>query len=817
MHQLPIRSLVLLLASAGAVHSAEIDFGQDVAPIFTQHCLECHGQETPEAGVGLATYHQSQKSGDSGEPLYVPGNPEASLLVRALRGDGVEQMPYGGEPLAEEKIKTIEAWIAQGGHWPDDGWRPEKHWAYIAPQLPPVPQVQRSDWPRNSIDSFILARQEAAGLGPNAEADKLALMRRLYLDLTGLPPTIAQRDAYLRDTSPGAYERMVDRLLSSSAFGPRWARHWLDLARYADSEGYQRDELREVWPYRDWVIDALNADMPFDQFSIEQLAGDLLPNATREQKIATGFHRNTLLNLEAGTDPQEDHFKQVVDRVNTTGTVWLGSTVGCMQCHNHKYDPFTTVEYYQLAAYFNNTPVETRQKGDTMGTAAMVYIGPTVTVPRDERTQAKRGELRREKDRCVERLEQHLAPKWASVAEDKKRLADFAAAVRKRLKKPAERRTLNDYSVVVEKVFPDDENARKLLKEANRLGKKVEALAPHSARVMQEREEPRETFVARRGDFLDRGQQVQPAVLSGLHPMPEDAPPNRLGLARWLISPQNPLVARVTVNRIWAEIFGKGIVPTLEDFGVAGDPPTHPELLDYLAVTFIERDQWSIKRLIRRIVTSATYRQSARVRPGKAERDPVNQWYWRHPGHRYDAETIRDNALAISGLLSRNIGGPPAKPFQPEGVWRKSAGRGPTKYVPSTGADGHRRGVYTIWRRSAHYPSFANFDAPDRGACVVRRSRSNTPLQALTLMNDPVFVEIARAFARRIENEGGDGVDQQIKWAFHAALTREPTADEHAALRSAYDRRLRETDQPSEAWLDVAMILLNTHEVISRG
>ncbi len=666
------------------------------------------------------------------------------------------------------------------------------HWAYAAPARPDLPALDHGGaWARNAVDAFVLARLDDAGLAPAVEADRERLLRRVFLDLVGLPPSIEAIDAFLADDRPDAFERVVDELLASPAFGERWARPWLDAARYADSNGFQRDGHRQLWAFRDWVIDALNADMPFDHFTVEQIAGDLLPDAGNAQRIATGFHRATTVNVEAGVDQEQDRVNAVLDRVNTTGTVWLGTTLECAQCHDHKYDPFTQREYYQLFAFFNNTPLETSGHDG----ARREFTGPRITLPQTAEERAMRDRLREEKK-----------------------------ALEKRIGELEKQQAAGD----------DLESTRGELEE---LEKRLAQTRPDSSLVMVELDDPRPTNVFTRGSFLTPGEPVDAATPAALHPLPGDAPRNRLGLARWLVDPANPLMARVTVNRWWGELFGRGLVPSLEDFGTRAPRPSHPMLLDWLATELV-RDRWSRKRAIRRLVTSATYRQSSRVSPEKLQRDPENRLLSRGARFRLDAERIRDNALAISGQLCRTMGGPPVRPPQPPDVWRVT-GVVDNTYRASEGEDRDRRGVYVVWRRSSPYPSFVNFDAPDRTACVVERPRTNTPLQALTLLNDPVYVEAASAFAKRVLSETrGAPLDVRLTLAFRLAVTRRPTASELALLGRALEREIeRAREDPKRvratlgdrrapegvtreelvAWIHIATVLLNLDETITRG
>jgi hypothetical protein len=695
----------------------------------------------------------------------------------------------------------------------------QPHWSYVAPARLAPPAVVEDAWSRNPIDRFVLSAMGDAGLLPEEQAQPARLLRRVYLDIIGLPPSIAETDAFLADPSNVHYTRIVDRLLSRSGFGEKWASGWLDLARYADSDGYQRDGFRNVWAFRDWVIRALNADMPFDQFTIEQLAGDLLPDATPSQVIATGFHRGPILNLEAGTDAEEDRIKQVVDRVNTTGTVWLGTSLACAQCHDHKHDPFSISEYYSMAAFFNNTHQE--GKRIEANGAGMKYSGTDVDVPLSAEEKARRAEMRvklaaAEQDFiakidefCRELPEERLtglkkeAPKALVLIGKDKRTFREAITLKKTLFKKGE-----EAKVLVNLEQKVNRHTKGLKKSAFQIG--------FTSRVMKAVDMPRQTFILKRGNFLTPGKEVKAATPAVLHSFPEGAPGNRLGLAQWIVSPDNPLTARVAVNRIWAELFGRGLVTTMDDFGRQGAKPSHPGLLDWLAVTFRDDDSWSMKRTIRRIVLSATYRQSAAAGSAKRAGDPDNVFYARAPGGRLVAELVRDNALCISGLLSRKMFGPPVRPVQPAKVWRV-IGEVDNTYYLSKGEDLYRRGIYTLWRRSAHYPSFANFDAPNRGACTVSRQSSNTPLQALTLMNDPAYVEMARAFGARIQQETeGMNATRSLAHAFRLALCRNPGADELEVMRKIYFTALDTDGADAEAWFDVATTLLNLHETITK-
>ena len=763
---------------------ASIDFRRDVQPILRRHCYRCHGPSKREGGFSLAHRDSALGRGDSDEPLIVPGAPQKSLLMRRLLDDSIgDRMPLDASPLSSRDVATLRRWIASGAAWPHD-MATARHWAYVAPRRPKLPGVRHRTWPRNAIDYFILHRLERENIEPAAEEDPARWLRRISLALTGLPPTPQATRALLRDPSPAARQAVVDRLLASPRYGEHWARFWLDLARYADSNGFQADQYREIWPYRDWVIRAFNRDLPFDQFVIEQLAGDLLDHPTTDQRIATGFHRTVTCNVEAGVDPEANRIQQVFDRVSTTATVFLGTTLECCQCHDHKYDPFTMRDYYAMFAYFNNTPLEVKK---TSGVTWDFY-GPKLTLPVDAARQ---------------RRHQVLQAKLARL---------------RREKAPA--------------------------KELARLQRQIAKAAPPTTLVMVELPSPRDSFILRRGNYLDRGEKVPPGTPAILHPLDPALPRNRLGLARWLVARDNPLLARVMVNRIWAQLFGRGIVATLEDFGTQSEPPTHPELLDWLAVEFMESG-WSVKHVLRCIALSATYGQSARRRYRKTEAgrreaiDPENRWYARGPRFRLPAETIRDNALAIAGLLSTEMYGPPSMPYQPKGLWR-SVGRNQPKWITATDSRRFRRGIYVMWKRAAPYPSFTTFDAPDRTACTVRRPRTNTPLQALTLLNDPAYAELAVALAERmVAATPHRSPRERAAYGMRLCVARRPAAEELEALVGLYRKELailrERPDLVSKrlgnlspkwrrngldrlevaAWFAVANALLNLDETIS--
>ena len=709
-----------LAIAAGS--AAEISFNRDIRPILSANCYACHG---PDKHARKADRRLDTREGalmeSEGVRAIVPGDlehSEAALRIASTDPDEVMPPPKSDKKLTPHEIALIREWIAQGAEY-------EKHWSLIAPIRGEMPQptihfpgTAAAMAEANPIDAFILARLEKERLKPSAEASKTTLIRRVTFDITGLPPTPAEVDAFLADQSPGAYEKLVDRLLTSPRYGERMARDWLDLSRYADTHGYHLDSGRDMWLWRDWVIGAFNANMPFDQFTIEQLAGDLLPNATVQQKIATGFHRNTMTNFEGGAIADEYLDQYVKDRVATTATAYLGLTLQCAECHDHKFDPVTQKEFYQMYAFFNAVP----EKGldGSKGNAEPVLRLPDA------------GQHKRVEELAAEKAAQERVLREADEPA-------FGPAVEK--SSPA-RKALKARVDAAQKALDDFQ--RKL----------------PSVMVMAQAERPRESFVLMRGQYDQRGEKVTPDVPSSLPPLPADAPRNRLGLARWLVDPQHPLTARVTVNRLWQALMGTGIVKTAQDFGSQAEWPSHPELLDWLAREFIESG-WDVKHLVKLIVTSATYRQDARVTAELRERDPQNRLFARGPRFRLSAEEIRDSALAASGLLVEKIGGPSVRPYQPPGLWEELSSRvdsdnfSAQKFVQDHGENLYRRTMYTFWKRTSPPPALTTFDAPDREKCTVSRDRTNTPLQALVLMNDPTYVEASRKLAERMMREGG--------------------------------------------------------------
>jgi len=1084
----PIATAALTANDLPAAHNGAeklVDFNRDIRPILSDACFTCHGPEEKSRQGNLRLDSKENVFAErSGYRIIVPANSAASRLYQKVSSkDDAFRMPpiRSGRSLTPKQIELLRLWIDQGAKW-------QSHWAFDPPKRPAIPEVKDKTWPKNPIDYFTLARLEAQGLEPSEKADKATLLRRVSLDLTGLPPTPAEVDSFIADSSTDAYEKRVDDLLQSPRYGERMAMQWLDLARYADTHGFHIDSLREMWPWRDWVISAFNRNMSFDEFTIEQLAGDLVPNATLEQKIASGFNRNNMINFEGGAIPEEYHVEYVVDRVSTTATTWLGLTMGCARCHDHKFDPIKQKEFYRFYGFFNTVPErgldgyegnavpvlplpspEQQRKMDGLNKqiAAVLAALPEkdvlalrnewqktriATLPEppqgglrahyafngdlsdvishrdgklirgevnyEDGPTGKAAEFRGETEVSLgeagdfDGRDPFAIGAWTNLYDSKSvvfqkrdasehwtgyelgvgdviytgirernlrivvRLAaswpESAIEVRSRNRvrldgahhlfvnydgsgkaaglkifvdgKPLETesvkdalrgscrnsapleignknigglfkgqvsdlriysRTLNDTEVEnlavylparvlltklagvpakeievlqpdkppkeadtgeLEKAESDEEKQARLEKrDQTRLSEYfLKHDAPENYRqayaqlvdlkkekdkleksitttmVMAEMSKPRDTFVLGRGQYDNKGEKVTPSVPAFLPPMPEDLPRNRLGLAKWILDPSNPLTARVVVNQYWQQYFGTGIVKTAEDFGSQGEPPSHPQLLDWLATEFV-RTRWDIKAMQRLIVTSATYRQSSRASRELIERDPENRLLTRGPRFRLPAEVVRDNALAISGLLDDKIGGPSVYPYQPAGLWEEMAfgqGFSGQTYTTSAGPDLYRRGLYTVWKRTVPPPSLTIFDAPDREKCTARRGVTNTPLQALALLNDPTYVEAARALAQRALHTGGGSDRERIDFAFKLATARAPDPQERDVLlgslsefRSTYrqdqaqvtkllsvgESKLDSTLDPREvaAWTTLASMILNLDETIT--
>jgi mono/diheme cytochrome c family protein len=1088
---LPVAAVVLCLPALAAWQTPSnppekpVDFNRDIRPILSDTCFACHGPEEDGRQGNLRLDTKDDAFTDrGGYQIIVPGNSASSRLYQRISATQRRMPPAtSGRTLTPKQIELIRQWIDQGAKW-------QSHWAFDPPKRPAIPDVKDKTWPKNPVDNFTLARLEAEGLKPSPEADKATLLRRVSFDLTGLPPTPAEVDSFLADHSPDAYEKRVDELLKSPHYGERMAMQWLDLARYSDTHGYHIDSLREMWPWRDWVINAFNRNMPFSELTIEQLAGDLLPNSTVAQKIASGFNRNNEINFEGGAIPEEYHVEYVVDRASTTATTWLGLTMGCARCHDHKYDPIKQKDFYRFFAFFNTVPErgldgyegnadpvlplptpEQKRRMDELNQqiAAVLTAMPekAMLALRNEWQKTRlaglpkpshdglvtyysfnsdlsdafskhdgklvRGEILYEDGPTGKAAEfsgeaeinlgqagdfdarepfslgvwadvyglkssivlqkKDASEHWAGYQlgfddvaytgrhqRNLRAVARFAAhwpdnAVEVRTKdrvpmngphhllinydgsgkargfriyvdgKPSETEIVKDAlsgtfrtSAALEvgnkntgglfqgqlgdlriytRTLTDTEAenlavhypARVLLTElAGAPAKEIATLQPdkppeeadigeppkaekkeqkqerlekqHQARlteyflkhdapenyrqlysrladlrkerdkveksitttmVMAEMSKPRDTFILGRGQYDNKGEKVTPGVPSFLPPMSRDMPPNRLGLAKWILDPANPLTARVAVNQYWQQYFGIGIVKTTEDFGSQGEPPSHPQLLDWLATEFA-RNGWDIKAMQRLIVTSATYRQSSMASKELIERDPENRLLARGPRFRLPAEMIRDNALAVSGLLNDKIGGPSVYPYQQKGLWEEMAfgeGYSGQSYTPASGPDLYRRGMYTVWKRTVPPPSLTLFDAPDREKCTARRAVTNTPLQALVLLNDPTYVEASRALAERTLRNGGKSDQARINFAFRLATARTPDAQERTVLldslkefRSSYaqdqgnatkllsvgDAKADSSLPPRElaAWTTVASMILNLDETVTK-
>ncbi|MCI0422511.1 MAG: PSD1 and planctomycete cytochrome C domain-containing protein [Acidobacteria bacterium] len=1027
--------------AAGANEPApakKVDFAREIQPILEKSCYNCHGSKMQLGGLRLDSRKLAFDGGQSGKAI-ISGKSADSHLYQRVAGIGEQaRMPMGGEPLPAEQIRLIRAWIDQGAEWPEGAGiaaaEIKKHWAYIAPQQLPLPNVSNAKWPANPIDQFILTRLEKEGLSPSPEADRAILLRRLSLDLIGLPPTIKEIDAFLKDKGKSAYEKQVERLLASPHYGERWGRHWLDAARYADSDGYEKDKQRWVWFYRDWVIKALNHDLPYNQFIIEQLAGDQLPNATQDQIVATGFLRNSMINEEGGVDPEQFRIESMFDRMEAAGKSILGVTIQCAQCHNHKYDPLTQEEYYRIFAFLNDshesnlavyTPEEQMKRAELFreireiesklqhrssdwqermarwdkqvksGQPEWIVVRPEVedistggqkysllkdgsflaqgfaptksrvkmtvktdvqnitafrlellndpnlplsgpgrsikgtaaltefdveAAPADAPTQAKPVKIARATadillprtpldpiyddksqlyrvtgpvefaiDDCEETawgidagpgrrnqprkavfaagtpianpkgtlLTFYLNQKhggWNSDDNQNHNLGRFrlsitttpgAAAdplpknVRDILSIPREQRT----PAQVQTVFS---YWRTTVPDGQEANAKIEVLWKHhpegsSQLVLQAREESRGTHMLSRGDFLKPGKAVSPGVPAFLHPLPKDPPPNRLTFAKWLVDRNSPTTARAMVNRIWQNYFGIGLVSTSEDLGKQSEPPSHPELLDWLAVEFMDRG-WSLKSIHRLIVKSATYRQSSRVTPELYSRDPYNRLLARGPRFRVEAEIVRDISLAASGLLNPKIGGPSVYPPAPDFLFVPPASYGPKNWYETKSPDRYRRALYTFRFRSVPYPMLQNFDAPNGDSSCVRRVRSNTPLQALTTLNEPLFLDSARALALQTIKEGGKKDAQRLVYAFRRCLGRKPTEAEATELLALLNKQTQRFESgqskpwdlaaanpdqaptlpkkatPAQlaAWTAISRVLLNLDETITK-
>ena len=885
--------VALLLSSFLGVFEKRVDYNTQIKPLLNKNCITCHGGVKKASGFSLLFKQEALAPAKSGKLAIVPGDADASEMIRRLTlDDPDERMPLDHPALKPDDIDLLRKWIDQGAEWGD-------HWAYQSVQKPDVPQIgtfwsraakfcglasesDETNWVKNEIDNFILDKLKPEKLTPSPEADRATLIRRVSLDLTGLPPTEKETADFVNDKSANAYEKVVDRLLKSPAYGERWTGMWLDLARYADTKGYERDPGRKIWRYRDWLIKAFNADKPFDQFAVEQVAGDLLPNRTDDQLIATGFHRNTMTNDEGGTQDEEFRVAAVLDRVNTTWDVFQGTTFACIQCHSHPYDPFAHDEYYKYVAFFNNT----RDEDVTTDTPTLRFYKSADSLKLVSLQQYIRGSVKNQKQaqvtvNQVTQLARTIEPKInshdfdqlfnASLIDAKyfgfqdkglARIKNVTLSGRPRLliawgtnspdamvtirqdtttgpvlatvrvpktgnqwndtiqmiplpqlqgkhnlylslnspKKPKEWVMIKWVSF--QPVLPDQpQNA---LGEKDRLLVNILNADAEQTPVMLDGsgDLARETHVFERGNWMVKGKRVLPDVPKSFPAMDPKLPKNRLGLARWMVNREHPLTARVAVNRFWEQLFGIGIVETVEDMGTQGIPPTHRELLDYLAVEFMETDHWSVKKLLKKMVMSATYRQQSKASPEMLAKDPFNKLLARGPRVRLSSEAVHDQALAVSGLLSHKLYGPSVMPIQPDGIWQ-SPYDGDT-WKQSTGEDLHRRALYTYWKRTAPYPSMVTFDSPSREFCQLRRLRTNTPLQALVTLNDPVYVEAAQHLASYMKQQSVLP-ERQIQAGFRQIMLRDLPPKKLAVLVRLYkntEQYYREKPGQAENLLD---------------
>ena len=789
----------------------EVDFNADIRPILNENCVTCHGGVRRQAALSLLFRDDALQPAESGKYAIVPGRAgESELIRRVSHSDPDERMPAEAPPLSRREIDLLKRWIDDGAEW-------EVHWAYVAPETPELPAVSDPAWPENDIDRFVLARLDRENLRPSPQADCRALLRRASLDLTGLPPAPEETDAFCADPSDERYEAAVDRLLASPRFGERWAGYWLDLARYADSNGYEKDLPRTIWKYRDWVIEAFNEDMPFDQFSTEQLAGDLLPDPDARRLIATAFHRNTMTNTEGGTDDEEFRIAAVMDRLNTTFEVWQGTTIACVQCHGHPYDPFRGEEFYELLAFFNNTADMDREDNEPKLYEFDERSGE------GQRLVAALEDLEREMHEAAPPDEfAAWTRRFEEYARDTDRPPFFEGRalfppIIRIAQKEVDRRSPNDIFQLRSLFIDMNEAFEAQRDERSRLRQAIADLEPVTTPILQElpAASARATHIFERGNWLAHGDEVRPDVPDALPPLSEDAPKNRLGLAKWLFDPGNPLTARVAANRFWEQLFGAGLVETVEDFGTQGEPPTHPELLDALALKFSQEFGWSVKRLLREIATSAAYRQSSHVSPELLAVDPENKLLARGPRFRLSAEQIRDQALAVSGLLSDKMLGPSVFPPQPPGLW--SNPYSDLAWVTSEGEDRYRRALYTYWRRTVPYPSMIAFDVMTRELCSSRRIRTNSPLQSLVTLNDPVYVEAAVALARRMMEAGRDSPEAQLREGYRLALQRDPPEESLARLTSLYETALADYRKSPEDAAALARIRENAFAGYEEG
>lgn len=796
--------LIAVLVLPWTLGAAPVDFDREIRSIFAERCLQCHGGVKHKANLTFLSRDAALAPAESGKRAIDPEHPEASELLRRISSaDPEERMPPQGPPLSSTQQAMLRQWIQEGANWP-------QHWSFRPLEHFAPPQIQNRSWLRNPIDQFVLVKLEAKGIAPSPAADRVTLIRRLYLDLLGLPPPIEAVDAFAQDSSPEAYEQLVDRLLQSPHFGERWGRHWLDQARYADSDGYEKDNARpDAWRWRAWVIDAINQDLPFDQFTLQQIAGDLIPHASADQKLGTAFNLQTLFNREGGVDPEEDRTKRVIDRVNTISTVWLGLTVGCTQCHDHPYDSVQQKDFYRLYAFFNNAD------------ETMLDVPKDFKVSRDFKLEELRTELELARKDLAARLANWESRQLSRNSHEGPELPEeisLALTTESSRRAPEQRSLLAQY--YEEQI--DGETAPLHFQIGEHNSKQFMAV-----RVLAQRTDPpRTTYVFHRGDFLqpDTAEVLQPAPPATLTESRNESW-DRIALARWLVA--NPLTPRVRANKIWATLFGQGLVTTLDDFGTRGDRPTHPELLDWLAERY--QKNWRLKDFLRLILNSATYRQSSSHRPELQEIDPDNQLWHRQNRLRVEGEIIRDMHLSVSGLLEHRVGSPSVFPPLASDVAALSYADN-FKWQTSEGPDRYRRGMYTFFKRTAPDPNLMIFDCPDANVTATGRTRSNTPIQALTALQNEVYVEAARALSQRALTLPQGNDEERLRFVWRLSLARSPQPQELAPLLAllqenrAYYRvhaeQARElgggTDELA-AWVATVRIILNLDEFITRG
>ena len=901
-----------LIVTTSLIGHKTVDYNTEVKPLFNKKCITCHGGVKKESGFSVLFRSEALAKAESGKLAIVPGDPDNSEMIRRITSkDPEERMPYEHAPLSSEEIDMLRQWIKEGAHWGD-------HWAYVAVKPVEVPDAAsgfwgflsgKNEWVKNDIDHFIYNQLKLQQLEPSAVADKPALLRRVSLDITGVPPSDDLAQKFLNDNSDDAYEKLVDELLASPQYGEKWTSMWLDLARYADSKGYEKDGYRSIWRYRDWLIKAFNSDMPYDQFLTQQLAGDLMPGATDEQFIATAFNRNSMTNDEGGTDDEEFRTAAVIDRVNTTWETLLSTTFACVQCHSHPYDPFKHDDYYKFMAFFNNTRDE-----DVTGDYPQLRefdIEDSVKLERLKQWLAQHA-AKEESDKVIRFLKTwqpavnaHHADQLVNSAVSDTRLALRNNAVSRLPGIDLTNKNVLRYRytsgidkgkwtihldspggpVLASTVIPASQGWNVGRVDLNTVSGVHDLYFTYNNPTVEKtnentlayfdwfyfassfpgREAPgydsayawfndlittsastitpvlmenppdmfRSTHVFERGNWMVKGDEVQADVPHSLNPLPKGAPRNRLGLAMWMTDKKNPLTSRTIVNRIWEQLMGQGIAETLEDLGSQGIEPTHRLLLDWLSGQLMNEYNWSLKKLVKTIVMSATYRQDSKVTPEILEKDPFNKYYARGPRIRLSAEQIRDQALALSGLLSPKMYGESVMPYQPPGIWLSPYDG--NVWEKSTGEDQYRRAVYTYWKRTAPYPTMLSFDGVAREVCVARRIRTNTPLQALATLNDEGFIEMARHFAARMEKEGGGNVQQQISKGYELAMFRPISKEKLEPLMNLYQQALqqfkkdatktcemiganREHNTPEKAALIVvANAMLNLDEFVTKN